>query len=96
LYKEIVFPNFEIIFSIKKIGHPLKLLKSINQLLLFIQYAQHVLARNHSGPMSLKSRKCRRIFLKSRCWHREMSEKNRTRCFWWFTIKRRLNTDIDD
>ena len=31
LYKEIVFPNFKIIFSIKKIGHPLKLLKSINK-----------------------------------------------------------------
>ena len=29
LYKEIVFPNFKIIFSIKKIGHPSKLLKSI-------------------------------------------------------------------
>jgi hypothetical protein len=31
LYKEIVFPNFKIIFLIKKIGHPLKLLKSINK-----------------------------------------------------------------
>ena len=31
LYKEIVFPNFKIIFSIKKIGHPLKLLNSINK-----------------------------------------------------------------
>ena len=31
LYKEIVFPNFKIIFSIKRIGHPLKLLKSINK-----------------------------------------------------------------
>jgi hypothetical protein len=31
LYKEIVFPNFKIIFSIKKIGHPLKLLKSIHK-----------------------------------------------------------------
>jgi hypothetical protein len=30
LYKEIVFPNIKIIFSIKKIGHSLKLLKSIN------------------------------------------------------------------
>ena len=31
LYKEIVFPNFIIIFSIKKIGHPLKLFNSINK-----------------------------------------------------------------
>ena len=31
LYKEIVFPNFKIILSIKNIGHPLKLLKSINK-----------------------------------------------------------------
>ena len=31
LYKEIVLPNFKIIFLIKKIGHPLKLLKSINK-----------------------------------------------------------------
>ena len=31
LYKEIVFPNIKIIFSIKKIGHSLKLLKSINK-----------------------------------------------------------------
>ena len=40
LYKEIVFPNFKIIFSIKKIGHPLKLLKSFHKsitgVLLFI------------------------------------------------------------
>jgi hypothetical protein len=25
-----------------------------------------------------------------------MPKKNRTRCCWWFTIKRRQNTDIDD
>ena len=31
LYKEIVFPNFKIIFSIKRIGHSLKYLKSINK-----------------------------------------------------------------
>ena len=31
LYKEIVFPNFKIIFSIKQISHSLKLLKSINK-----------------------------------------------------------------
>ena len=31
LYKDIVLPYFKITFSIKKIGHPLKLLKSINK-----------------------------------------------------------------
>ena len=31
MYKEIVFPNFKIILSIKKIVHPLKLLKSFNK-----------------------------------------------------------------
>jgi hypothetical protein len=30
-----------------------------------------------------------KIKKKSLCWHREMSEKNRTQCFCWFTIKRR-------
>jgi hypothetical protein len=52
----------------------------------YVQHAQRDLARNHSGPTSVKSRK-------SRCLHHEMSEKNRTR---WFTIKRRQNTGIDD
>ena len=39
-----------------------------------VQHAQRDLARNHSGPTSVKSRKCRRIFKK-----KSMSEKNRTR-----------------
>ena len=42
-----------------------------------IQHAQRYLARNHSGPTSVKSRKCRRNKKKSRCLHREISEKNR-------------------
>jgi len=41
LYKEIVFPNFEMIFSNKEIGHPLKLLKSINNNNLYLQNYAH-------------------------------------------------------
>jgi hypothetical protein len=32
-----------------------------------VQHAQRDLARNHSGPTSVKSRKCRRNKKKSRC-----------------------------
>jgi hypothetical protein len=43
LYKEIVFPNFKIILSIKNIGHPLKLLKSINKsIITFFVYCHSV------------------------------------------------------
>jgi len=49
----------------------------------YIQYAQRVLARNHSGSTSVKSKKYRRNFKKSRCWHCEMPKKNRTQCCRW-------------
>ena len=45
----------------------------------FIQYAQHDLARNHSGPMSEKSRKCVRNLKKSRVLTpRNVKEKSNT------------------
>jgi hypothetical protein len=52
--------------------------------IFLIQHAQRDLAKNHPGPTSVKSRKCRRNKKKGWRWHREMSEKNRTQ---WFTIK---------